>query len=417
MNQFFALLDIGGSAIKSSIGNVQGMTLGNIRKTPTPLNIAKRKLFFEISPEEILLQIRNHLKELIAAQKKISGLLISGQMGSWVITDEKNFPLMNLVSWQDMRAVEEGQSSLDALRNEFGTRRLVETGNEFRPGLPIFGLRRALNELEGKRTVRVHTLISWITSQICKDYSYTANATDAASIGFFNLKSNLWEKNFIEENSIETSWPRVTKALSVVGVCEDLKCEVFTSVGDQQASLLGAGLTKNNIVVNIGTGGQVAAIRNPDFTSNLQTRPYFFGDYIQTRTHLPAGRAISNYIKNLYPGVSLEDGFNIFEDQSEMYETDEVIIPTLEGNNISTKQLHPREAPSAIMNGIAERYRIAIAEIDNSSNSELIFAGGIGQKMKSLQKRVGSNHKFVVASADETTLQGLLLLARQLNSN
>jgi hypothetical protein len=69
------------------------------------------------------------------------------------------------------------------------------------------------------------------------------------------------------------------------------------------------------------------------------------------------------------------------------------------------------------MNGIAERYRIAIAEIDNSSNSELIFAGGIGQKMKSLQKRVGLNHKFVVASAEETTLQGLLLLARQLNSN
>jgi xylulokinase len=412
MNQFFALLDIGGTDIKSCVGDAQELKLGKILRTATPSNSSKQNNRHEISPSKILQEVLKHVNHLEAAPLKINGLLISGQMGSWILTDEKNRPLTNVVSWQDNRILDLGQENMENLRKEFGDRRIIETGNELRSGLPIFGIRTILKNWDQSQSVRIHSLISWIASQICKEYSFSLHVTDAASTGAFNLKSKNWEKEFIESDVTVIEWPPVSDTLSKIGFSENLNCEVFTSVGDQQASLYGAGLSSNNIVVNIGTGGQVAAIRKLDLTTKLQTRPYFFGKFIQTRTHLPAGRAISNYVRNLYPGIPLEKGFNKFEYESETFNTSHFISPVLQGNNLFEKNLNPQEIPAAIANGIAAVYRSAINELNQDADSEIVFAGGIGQKMHSLQKRIYVDNKFKIASAEETTLQGLMLLAQ-----
>ncbi len=412
MNQFFALIDIGGTDIKSCVGDVQELKLGKILRTTTPANISKQNNHYEISPSQILQEIVKHLNHLESEQSKIQGLLISGQMASWILTDEINSPLTNVVSWQDNRVLDLGQENMEYIRKEFGDRRLIETGNELRSGLPIFGIRTILNNWDQSQSVRIHSLISWIASQICKEYSYSVHITDAASFGAFNLKSKDWEKEFIDSYATEVEWPPVSDNMSKVGFSEKLNCEVYTSVGDQQASLYGAGLSRNNIVVNIGTGGQVAAIRNLDLATKLQTRPYFSGKFIQTRTHLPAGRAISNYVRNLYPELSLEKGFIKFEYESETFNTKHCISPVLEGNNLFEKDLNPQEVPAAIVNGISAVYRSAINEFNQDADSVIIFAGGIGQKMQSLQKRICVNNKFKIAPAEETTLQGLMLLAQ-----
>jgi xylulokinase len=412
MNQFFALLDIGGTDIKSCVGDAQELNLGKILRTATPPNISKQDNHYEISPNKILQEVVKHINHLESVSLKINGLLISGQMGSWILTDEKNRPLTNVVSWQDNRVLDLGLENMDNMRKQFGDRRLIETGNELRPGLPIFGIQTILKDWDQDQSLRIHSLISWVASQICKEYSFSVHITDAASTGAFNLKSKNWEKEFIESESTVIAWPLVSDTVSKIGFSKNLNCEVFTSVGDQQASLHGAGLSLSNIVVNIGTGGQVAAIRNLDLTTTLQTRPYFFGKFIQTRTHLPGGRAISNYVRNLYPEIPLEKGFNKFEYESETYNTSHLISPVLEGNNLFEKNLNSQEIPGAIANGISAIYRSAINELSQDVDSEIVFAGGIGQKMQSLQKRIHVNNKFKVAPAQETTLQGLILLAQ-----
>jgi xylulokinase len=414
MNQYFALLDIGGTDIKSCVGSSQDLKLGSILRTATPSNISTTENHFEISPNAIVQEISNHLKYLESTRFKISGFLISGQMGSWILTDEQNIPLTNLVSWQDNRALDLGKGNFENLIKEFGTDKLIQTGNELRSGLPIFGMNIVLNKWNKSQSVRIHSMISWITSQICREYLHTVHITDAASMGAFNLKSEKWERKFVKNESTELDWPLVSSSLSKVGICESLHCDVFTSIGDQQASLRGAGLSLNNIVVNIGTGGQVAAIRELDLTTNLQTRPYFFGKHIQTRTHLPAGRAITNYIKNLYPDITLEQGFNKFEFESEIFNTFKSIPPILEGSNIIERNLNSLEIPGAIANGISAVYRSAIIELSQDTELEIVFAGGVGQKMKSLQKRIAFDNKYSIATGEETTLQGLLLLAQDL---
>jgi hypothetical protein len=114
----------------------------------------------------------------------------------------------------------------------------------------------------------------------------------------------------------------------------------------------------------------------------------------------------------LYPGIPLEKGFNKFEYESETFNTNHFISPVLEGNNLFEKHLNRQEIPGAIANGISAVYRSAINELNQDANSEIVFAGGIGQKMQSLQKRIYANNKFKIASAQETTLQGLMLLTQ-----
>ena len=110
--------------------------------------------------------------------------------------------------------------------------------------------------------------------------------------------------------------------------------------------------------------------------------------------------------------MEIPNFFNKFEYESETYNTSHFISPVLEGNNLFEKNLNSQEIPGAIANGISAIYRSAINELSQDVDSEIIFAGGIGQKMQSLQKRIHVNNKFKVAPAQETTLQGLMLLAQ-----
>jgi len=84
----------------------------------------------------------------------------------------------------------------------------------------------------------------------------------------------------------------VTSSISPVGISAEFACPVFVAVGDQQASLLGAGLKFGEISLNIATGSQVSCISN-EALEGTQTRPYFYGDLLTTVTHIPAGRALN----------------------------------------------------------------------------------------------------------------------------
>src|SRR5436190_2071281 len=53
---------------------------------------------------------------------------------------------------------------------------------------------------------------------------------------------------------------------------------------------------------NIATGGQVARLADEHAGDRSQTRPYFDGLLIHTKTHLPAGRALTHGVALLSRG-------------------------------------------------------------------------------------------------------------------
>jgi xylulokinase len=186
-------------------------------------------------------------------------------------------------------------------------------------------------------------------------------------------------------------------------------------VGDQQASLYGAELGSENTVVNIGTGGQVAAISNSHTSSDLQMRPYFNGKTIETRTHLPAGRLITKCVNTLFPSENESDAFTYFLQQSEEFESAEYLdVNQLQKEDLFLSLDNHKFLPSIILNSMAEAYKSALLEINDKSLKNLIFAGGVGQKFKKLQRAIASGKNYEIAKSEETTLRGLMLLSKTL---
>jgi sugar (pentulose or hexulose) kinase len=139
------------------------------------------------------------------------------------------------------------------------------------------------------------------------------HVTDAAASGFFDVFNNQWDKNLIALAGNGFTFPKVYSELKILGYSKKYDLEVFCGVGDQQASLFGAGLTSDKLVVNIGTGGQVAGLQGQFETDgNYQIRPYFNGERIRTITHLPSGRALKAFVEFVFGENASDSDYEAF---------------------------------------------------------------------------------------------------------
>ena len=415
MKQSFALLDIGGTDIKSCIANIEDSHLQEIFRSKTPGNIQKAGNLYEIDPVVLLKEVENHIHSIRSTNSKFTALIISGQMGSWVVSDAKNRPVTSLISWQDNRAALNKIHFSQQMIEKLGAEWLQKSGNEMRPGLPLLGLESIKKNLPLTENLRLHTLISWVASQLCEDYVYLSHITDSASTGMVDVISKTWSMAAVNFLDFDIELPELAVEMSEIGYSRALSCPIYAPVGDQQASLYGAELGSENTVVNIGTGGQVAAISNSHTSSDLQTRPYFNGKSIETRTHLPAGRLITKCVNTLFPNENESDAFTYFLQQSEEFESAEYLdVDLLQKEDLFLSLNNHIFLPSIILNSMAEAYKSALLEINDKSLKNLIFAGGVGQKFKKLQKAIASGKNYEIAKSEETTLQGLMLLSKTL---
>jgi sugar (pentulose or hexulose) kinase len=195
---------------------------------------------------------------------------------------------------------------------------------------------------------------------------------------------------------------------------------VFTPVGDQQSSLMGIGIHKNQIAVNIGTGGQIAKIVENLEMNELQMRPYFQGRFLLTKTHLPAGRSIAHFLTFILGHVPQSEDYAWMNTQP--------VVPNLsaeidvknyqsEIKRLSTSSNLNRESLAAnVLDSIAKVYEVEIQRLRDNSTSELLMAGGIGNRMTLIGRTLGKNLDMRVEFSDteDTTLQGLANIANTL---
>jgi xylulokinase len=232
-----------------------------------------------------------------------------------------------------------------------------------------------------------------------------------------DINSKTWSMDALNFLDFDIELPEIDVQLKAIGYSSALSCPIYTPVGDQQASLYGAELGTENTVVNIGTGGQVAAIANSDRLTSLQTRPYFNGKTIETRTHLPAGRLISKCVSTLFPKEDSTKAFTHFIQQSEEFESSEYLnVDLLEKENFLSALDNHNYLPSVVLNTIANAYKAALSEINDKSSNKLIFAGGVGQKFKKLQTVIAEGKNYEIAKSEESTLRGLMLLSKTLQN-
>jgi len=235
----------------------------------------------------------------------IAGIGLTGQQHGVVVLDGDRKPLTPLINWQDRRLEETFRSSrtfLQEAAGRLGPEAPQRTGCKIASGF-MAGTLFWLNEK--------HLLPSPGSACFLIDYfgalltgsPPVTDATNAAGSGVFDIMSSDWAVDLIGRLGLPPAiFPPVRRAGDLFGALQPGLTEatglpsglpVFVGIGDHQASFLGsvAG-RRNSVLINVGTGAQVAAFTDHFlFDPALETRPFPRGGYLLVCPGLSGGRS------------------------------------------------------------------------------------------------------------------------------
>jgi sugar (pentulose or hexulose) kinase len=238
--------------------------------------------------------------------RDLAGLGITGQQHGVVLVGDGLRPLTPLVGWQDRRGEEEHAGSGKSF-----VRRAVELAGEDAPGRT--GCRLAAGYLAVTLFWLKETgaLPAAATACFLTDYfgalltgrRPVTDPTFAASSGAFDVRAGAWDGAVLAALGLPRSLlPEVRPSGELLGHLTPEAAEatglpaglpVFVGVGDNQASFLGSVADREDtVLVNVGTGGQVAVWSEEfHFGPLLEARPLPGGGYLLVCAGLCGGRA------------------------------------------------------------------------------------------------------------------------------
>jgi sugar (pentulose or hexulose) kinase len=236
----------------------------------------------------------------------VAGLGITGQQHGGVIVDDALRPLTPFINWQDRRAEQEQPG----LGKTF-VQRAVERVGEGAP--PRTGCRLAAGYLAVTLfwMKEMGVLPQTGTACIVTDYfgalltgqKPVTDATCAASSGVLDLRTGQWDPALLAALGLSAELlPEVRPSGELLGhLTADLATAtglpaglpVYVGIGDNQASFLGSVADRaDTLLVNVGTGGQVAVWTAGCHTDPLlETRPFPGEGYLLVCAGLCGGRS------------------------------------------------------------------------------------------------------------------------------
>ncbi|MDO5377302.1 MAG: FGGY family carbohydrate kinase, partial [Clostridia bacterium] len=172
------------------------------------------------------------------------------------------------------------------------------TGVYLKPALGLCNLYALIRERGGKPAegARLYTLGSYLIEKLTG--RNVCHITNAAPIGLADVFQGGWHRPLIEKIGFSgIDFPEMATKMEVCGYYETngQRIAVYPDVGDVQASVCGSGAGAGDVVVNMGTAGQVVMLHaaagigrgDPRY---YEIRPYFDGLYCHTISRMPSGR-------------------------------------------------------------------------------------------------------------------------------
>jgi len=426
-------IDIGSTSVK---GAVLDLATGTVQPpVARPFPAAVRGLasgWVEIDPSEICRTVDEVLSILLRDSLTAERVFFSGQMGGVILLDESAQPLSNYLSWRDQRTAEPDPhqgSLLERLRATWEkTGELVSLGREIQPG----SFTCLLSWLDGQRELphrAIPTCVGDFVIARLAGRPIPMHATQA--IGLLDLRRDDWHRAAFESIGLgAVRLPELSLNEDCVGTATvaGRKLELFGSYGDQQTALRGAGLERGELSLNISTGSQVSR-RVPTFSpGNYQSRKYFFGDYLDTVTHIPAGRSLNVLVDMLTElaraeGVSLADPWKTIQRKvEEVADTDlEVDVAFFRSpvgdrgriDRITTENLHVGSLFLAAYRALADNYVRLAERFAETDWRAVVLSGGMTKNAPRLRGLIEERFPARIReSRDEETLLGLLDIAR-----
>lgn len=375
-------LDIGGTFLKAAWLDDPSL---QVTRRPIPDFLDRTGKAREIDPDALMASIIDLLDEVIES-RSCERILITGQMAGLAFVDENGRALGPLISWQDTRF-----DAVDQVRGELSPEDLACLGDGLRVGLPLV----TLHQLTVPSGAFVTSLLGYVAGALAGTRASSMNATDAASLGLLDVANCVWSPAALAVAGIEPSQlPMPVSELVSVGSSASFGAQLVTPVGDQQAALMGAGLSEGEVSMNIATGCQVSMLTNVA-ESPAQLRPYFHGHYLQTVTHLPAGRLLATAVH---------------EDTGHLPRDEEWTLALQ----------HADDPATAVGRAVTT---IAGACVDAAhtlgSGSRIVFSGGVAQKVDAIRRETSRalSIPYRVYSGDDAALEGLRQLGADYFNN
>jgi sugar (pentulose or hexulose) kinase len=426
-------LDIGSSSIKGAVldqasGEVQECV---VRQYPTPVPGLPAG-WIEIEPVLVVEQVERVLEQLLTVAPDARHLFCCGQMGGVILVDSAGEPLTNYLSWRDQRTLQEshgGRTWLDEVRRRWPQPVVEGLGNELQAGSTtalLFWLQQNGRLPAGAMPA---TISDFVLGRLCC-VAPRLHVTHA--IGMLDLGVADWHCEAFELLGLgEVRLPALSNEVEPIGAFErgGKKLEVFGSYGDQQCALFGAGLERGELSINISTGSQVSERVGSFQPGPYQTRMYFEGDWLNTITHLPAGRSLNVLFDLLtelavLEGVTLQNAWpNIVRLAGERTTNDlEVDLSFFESPlgssgsiaHITTQNLTVGDLFHAAFRSMAANYKVCAERLNLQRDwKTVVFSGGLTKSAPVLKRLLQERFTAPCREASgEETLNGLLRLAQ-----
>lgn len=426
-------LDVGSTSIKGAVLDLARGAVESTVSRPFPAPIGGLASgWFEVSLSAVDREIEHALDALLAFAPDATGLYCSGQMGGVVVVDAAGQPASHYISWRDQRTLQthgNGGTYLDAVRRAWDGDVLASLGNELQPGSTtglLFWLARH-GRLPAGATFA--TIADFLLSRRC-GVKPSMHVTHA--VGMLDHRTGDWHRAAFDRLHLgEIGFPQLSDRIAPIGAfsLRGRTLEVFGSFGDQQCALRGAGLRPEELSLNISTGSQVSR-RTPVFVpGRYQTRRYFDGDYLDTITHLPAGRSL-NVLVDLLTELATAEGLSvsrawdtIVRKAAEVDATNlEVDLAFFAGplgstgsiRAITTENLTVGHLFHAAFRSMADNYAQCAERLDHHRVwKSLVLSGGLAQSIPQLRRMIQDRFHMPLRETDgDETMLGLLDIAR-----
>lgn len=386
---------------------------------------------FEIEPTQIIKSIRGLLGSLLAFAPKACGILISSQMGGVILTYPDGRLASSYLSWRDQRTVQKHPSCsgsyIDAIYQELGEDEIRKMGNELRAGSPIALLYWLSQHKRLSLGIEALSLGDYVVRNLCASNKTATDPTLA--LGLLDLKPRTWNFNAFKALGLQSVvWPELSAVWKVAGYAEinGSKVPCYPAIGDHQAALAGVRLASLDLSINISTGSQISILTDNFEPGDYQTRPYLDDRYLNTITHLPAGRSLDVLVKlvtelAVLQGANLGDPWPIIIQAVNSCTSSELLtqLTFFEGplgkmgsiTNITTENLTVGALFRSALNDMACNYASCATKLSpDHAWQQIVFSGGIAQKLPMLRQLILEKLPcgMRLCSSAEDTLQGLL---------